>query len=93
MVRKKPPRQETAAPWGNLAWCYDSGQGVEHNAEEAVRWYRAGVQAGNLRCMHNLGCCYEHGEGVEKNMEEALCLHRAAAEGGYVFHVCTGNLL
>ena len=55
----------------NLGWCYNYGNGVEKNHEEAVKWYKKAAGKGDAWAMNNLGNCYKNGKGVEKNEAEA----------------------
>ena len=67
----------------NLGWMYDYGEGVEQNAEEAVKWYRRAAKQGHAIAQNNLGKMYQYGEGIEQNDEEAIKWYRRAAEQGH----------
>src|SRR5438094_977528 len=65
-----------------LGICYQTGQGVQQDYPEAVKWYRlaAEQECGPAQC--NLGLCYETGRGVEQNVREAVkWFCRAARQG------------
>ena len=65
-------------PKHNLAFCYENGQGLKQDYEEAVKWYQKAAQQGNVNAMRNLARCYRHGHGVEKNNVKAAILSTAA---------------
>lgn len=49
---------------------------------EAVRWFRAATEAGDVDAMFNLGAMYEGAQGVLQDLELALqWYHRAGAAG------------
>lgn len=39
----------------NLGVCYDRGNGVTKNAEEAVKWYRKAAEQGYAKAQDSLG--------------------------------------
>jgi TPR repeat protein len=66
----------------NLGVCYQQGQGVERDLEQAVDWYRKGAEAGDGGAMAYLGVCYQQGQGVERDLEQAVDWYRKGAEAG-----------
>jgi len=64
--------------------CYETGDGVGKDEEEAVKWYRMAAEQGNVRAMIELGKCYTFGIGVRKNRATAFQWLRKAAEHGHV---------
>ena len=80
---KRAAEQGDASAQFNLGCCYDFGEGVEKNLQEAVKWYRKSAEQGDAEAQFNLGCCYKRGEGVEKNWHEAVKWYRKSAEQGY----------
>ena len=66
----------------DLGYCYQHGEGVETDLEEAVKWYKLAAEAGNAEARNNLGYCYQYGEGVETDLEEAVKWYKLAAEAG-----------
>jgi len=59
------------------------GTGVTQNNVEAVRWLRAGAQAGNPRAMANLGFLYTQGwAGLVRNDAEAVRWFQRGADAG-----------
>ncbi len=65
-----------------LGVCYENGQGVEQDYEEAARWYRKSAEQGFAMAQANLGGCYYFGNGVEQDYREAVKWFRKAAEQG-----------
>ncbi len=55
----------------SMANLYASGQGVEQNQGEAVRWLRRAARGGYRRAAVDLGNRYASGLGVERDLEEA----------------------
>ncbi len=92
-----------AAEQGNLdsmhvlGLIFDSGELVQQDIEEAIRWYRAAVEKGHAGAAYNLGLCYEN-HLVDPHMHDvrlaattskdkysrtaALDLYKLAAERG-----------
>lgn len=54
-----------------LGESYESGQVLERNIIEAIKWYRLASDNGRVDATYKLGLCYEEGRGVEKDIEEA----------------------
>jgi len=71
-----------------VAFMYDSGQGVEQDDNEAVRWYRLAAGQGYAEAQCNLGVSYEVGKGVERDEAEAATWYRLAAAQGYARAQC-----
>lgn len=56
-----------------LGFCYENGQGVPRDLQEAVRWRKKAVDRGHAHAMSNLGVMYEKGlGGLTKDEREAL---------------------
>jgi TPR repeat protein len=68
----------------NLGKCYATGQGVDKNDVEAVKWFRKSAEQGNAIGQNALGAYYAAGQGVDKNDVEAVKWFRKAAEQGFV---------
>jgi TPR repeat protein len=47
-----------------LGCCYESGEGVDSNIEEAAKWFILSANNGNVDAQNTLGVYYENGEGV-----------------------------
>ena len=54
-----------------MGFMFMEGEGVEKNADEAVKWFSKGAEAGLVGSMTTLAMMYKEGNGVEKNPEEA----------------------
>ncbi len=65
-----------------LGLAYDTGEGVERDPREAMRWYRKAAEQGDAEAQYNLGLAYDIGEGVERDPREAMRWYRKAAEQG-----------
>jgi hypothetical protein len=73
-----------------------TGDGVEENAKEALRWYRAAADTGHASAQNNLGSMYLHGIGAPVAFVEAVRWYRAAAAQGiavadYNIAICYQN--
>lgn len=72
-----------AAAQNNVAWCYETGEGVKQNWEEAFRWYSLSAKANCAAAQYSLAWMYENGIYVAKNSGKAIYWHIKAAENGY----------
>ncbi|WP_203072736.1 tetratricopeptide repeat protein [Falsiroseomonas ponticola] len=61
-----------------LGWAYSSGEGVERNDAEAVRWYRWAAERGHTGSMNTLGVMFENGRGVPRDLAQAADWYRRA---------------
>src|SRR5579872_2512593 len=66
----------------SLGLCYETGQGVRQDLDQAVRWYRVAVHHGDPAATANLALLYEEGRGVASDPHEAFRLFNLAAERG-----------
>ncbi|WP_434661521.1 tetratricopeptide repeat protein [Paraburkholderia sp. A3BS-1L] len=66
-----------------LAEAYRTGDGVDKNIVEALRWYRAAATAGEPSAQFRLAMCWLQGEGVEQSDAEASQWLMRSAEQGY----------
>ncbi|MBQ0066723.1 MAG: sel1 repeat family protein [Phascolarctobacterium sp.] len=66
-----------------LACMYELGIGVEHDKEEAFKWYRKAAEKGDPEAQYNLGLMYEFGTVVKPDDEEAVKWFKKAAEQGH----------
>jgi hypothetical protein len=57
----------------------ENGLGVEENAAEAVRWYRAAADQGLASAQTCVAWMYERGVGVAQSRDEAVAFYRLAA--------------
>jgi len=62
--------------------CYASGEGVNKDFQEAVKWFRMAAEQNDKQAQFNLGACYAFGHGVTQNNNEAVKWYRLAAEKG-----------
>lgn len=65
-----------------LGNCYEFGNGVTRDVNEAVKWYRKAAEQGHKPAQIFLGFCYKNGEGVATNEVEAVQWFRKAGERG-----------
>lgn len=64
--------KDTAAAFFNeLGVCYELGEGVEKDPEEAAEYYRRGAEAGDAVARFNLARCYDLGIGVPRRRARA----------------------
>jgi hypothetical protein len=66
----------------SLGMAYDTGEGVQQDAQEAVRWHRLAAEQGMPAAQGVLGHMYYYGRGVPKDYQEAARWYRLAAEQG-----------
>ena len=62
---------------GNM---YFTGNGVEQNIEEALKWYRRAAEKGNAMAQLKLGFIYEDGRGVPQDKKAAKDWYHKACE-------------
>ena len=65
-----------------LGVCYQTGQGVELDYPEAVKWFRRAAEQNDPVAQCYLGVCYLHGAGVPQEYGEAAKWLREAGEQG-----------
>lgn len=65
-----------------LAYCYQVGEAVTKNMDEAIRWYTLAAMQGHMAAQHNLGVIYMNGEGVPQDYEQAYTWAVLAAKNG-----------
>ena len=61
---------------------YGSGQGVEQDFKEAVKWYQKAAEQGFADAQFSLGVVYANGQGVEQNYVTAYAWWNIAATNG-----------
>lgn len=66
----------------NMGIMCESGEGVEKDEVEAVRWFMRGAKLGYARAQCNLGLMYEAGRHVKRDLKKAVKYLRRAAEQG-----------
>ncbi|MDB4452447.1 tetratricopeptide repeat protein [Akkermansiaceae bacterium] len=67
----------------NVLGSYYSGNVIQKDYVEAVKWYRKAAEQGHAIAQYTLGCRYDSGEGVTQDDVEAVKWYRKAAEQGY----------
>lgn len=67
----------------NLGSCYENGDGIDKNINEAVKWYMKAAEQGMPEAQSYLGLCYALGNGVSKDSDEAVKWWKNALEQGY----------
>lgn len=75
---------QQGAPWAQdvLGEIYFAGFGVPTNNEEALRWYKASAEGGNVFGMMNTGHMFKQGdEAIQDQQEAARWFRQAAAKG------------
>ena len=84
LVHDRSPGRHTPVAQNSLGTAYDTGDGIEQDYTEAVKWYRKAGEQGYAMAQYNLGAMYGFGLGVEQDHTEAVEWYRKAAEQGYM---------
>jgi uncharacterized protein len=66
-----------------LGACFESGQGVAKDLEQAVKWYRMAADQGDAMAQCALGNCYEKGQGVARSATNAVAWYAKSAAKGF----------
>ena len=85
---RKAAEQGDARAQCKLGWCYEQGQGVTQDCQQAVTWYRKAAEQGYAMAQCNLGICYEKGQGVAQDYQQAASWYQKAADQGYAMAQC-----
>ena len=76
-----------------LGVMYDTGEGVQQDYQEAVRWYQRAAEQGHAQAQYTLALMYSSGTGVTQDTREAARWYRLAAEQGHALgQVMLGQL-
>ena len=75
-----------------LGVCYETGNDVQKDYNEAVKWYRMSAEKGKAEAQCNLGVCNNKGNGVQQDYSEAVNWYRKAAEQGNACAQCNLGL-
>ena len=67
----------------NLGTMYRSGEGVEQDDKEALKWILKAIEQGQAEAQYNLGTMYELGDGVGQDYVTAYTWYNIAAANGY----------
>ena len=72
------------SPQGNdfIGNGWRDGRGIRQNDKEAVKYYNAAIQGGNIPAMKSLAEFYENGRGVMRDRDKAFALYDRAAKMG-----------
>ena len=65
-----------------LGLCYDKGDGIARDAEEALRWYRSAGEQGHALGALNAALLYDSGSAVDRDAVAAADWYRKAADAG-----------
>jgi len=82
------PKLKAAAEKGHkkaqyrLGRCYDKGNGVKEDDNQAFIWYMKSAQQGFAKAQYQVGKSYKNGEGTEKNRTKAVEWFTKAAKQG-----------
>ncbi|MHB8524467.1 MAG: trypsin-like peptidase domain-containing protein [Limisphaerales bacterium] len=71
----------------HLGWAYHSGNGVQQDYAEGVKWYRKAADQGNSYAQLNMGFAYALGRGVEMDLKQAGAWYQKAADQGDVMAI------
>ncbi|MDP8232272.1 MAG: tetratricopeptide repeat protein, partial [Candidatus Zophobacter franzmannii] len=66
----------------SLGFCYQTGQGVEKDLNEAFKWYLKAAELEFADAQYLLGYCYQNGQGVEADIDEAFKWYLKSVENG-----------
>jgi TPR repeat protein len=69
--------------YGAVGWCHELGVGTARDVDQALEWYRRGVQRNDATAVYQLAHCYVHGTGVPQDLAEA----RRLLEQGIALYV------
>ena len=86
-----------AQEWYSLGLCYENGDGVPQDNQQAAEWYCKAAEQGNADAQFKLGLCYENGVGVPQDNQLAAKWYCKAAGQGKIdakdkARVCCYNL-
>jgi len=78
------PLAEEGDSWSQyiLSLMYESGQGVEKNQEESIKWLILAAESGVPKIQYDLGIRYFYGYGIEQNYNEAAKWWELSANAG-----------
>jgi TPR repeat protein len=81
---KKAAMQGDLGAQNNLGVCYEYGDGVQKDLQQAVDWYEKAAQKGYPAAQYNLGGSYASGSGLDKDLKKAAEWYTKAAEQDHV---------
>jgi septal ring-binding cell division protein DamX len=68
-----------------LAWMYYTGNGVNRDTNQAIKWYKKAAQQGNAIAQNNLGVMYENGQTGRIDEQTASSWYQDSADEGYAY--------
>lgn len=71
-----------ASAMANLAFMYETGEGVRQDEREAAHWYLLAAELGNEIARFNIARFYESGRGVPRDPAAALRWYRSLTRSG-----------
>lgn len=66
----------------NLGICYETGNCIERDTEQALYWYQKSVDQGFALAKYALSKMYAEGNSVDKDLAKAIPMMQEAAEAG-----------
>ena len=69
----------------NLGVCYEQGDGIAQDFEQALYWYAKAAEQGYAKAQYNLGILYYNGCGTEADHVKAAKLFELSAEQGDMY--------
>ena len=82
LARKREFGHHSPGAWSRLGFMYYTGEGVETNYKEAVKWIQKAADVGVLMALCLLGDAYYNGCGVEQDTKKSLQLYLEASKTG-----------
>lgn len=80
-LKRKAAEEDSEAQF-YLGYCYEEGNRVKQDYEEAVKWFRLSAKQGNSRAQYCLAVCYYRGIVVNKSKETTIYWLKKAAKQG-----------
>ena len=65
-----------------LGFFYQTGEHVDVDLDQAIRWYLAAADQGQVIAQNNLGRLYQMGVGVDRDINQAIYWYEQAAKNG-----------
>jgi hypothetical protein len=66
-----------------MGWAYLTGDGVEEDLAESIRWTELAANQGHVEAQYDMGGIFDTGDGVVADREEALRWYGLAAAQGH----------
>ena len=81
--------EEDADAAYTVARAYETGEGVDADADQAFRWYTRAAELGSVTANFLIGRQYLSGEGVEQNFRKAFDYLKFAADEGMDYAIAS----